>query len=227
RGKRIALIGESGCGKSTLLALLRGLYQPSANSTVEVDGVKNMGFGHIANDVTLFPQEPEIFEATFEYNMTLGLPFDKEEVNRVCEITRLSKVLENLEGGAGSMIQEKGVNLSGGQKQRLALARGVLASHSSSIVLLDEPTSSMDPKTEQEIYMNLFEEFEGKTVISTLHRLHLLTHFDYIYVLDKGRIVEEGSLGFLIENGEVFNKLWQHQQKHAEEQATVDVLPID
>jgi ATP-binding cassette subfamily B protein len=217
RGKRIALVGESGCGKSTLLALLRGLYDPDTELALEVDGNQHIGFKHIANEVTLLPQEPEIFEATFEYNITLGLPFDEQEIQRVCDITRLSAVLENLESGVGSMIQEKGVNLSGGQKQRLALARGVLAAHSSSIILMDEPTSSMDPKTEQEIYMNLFNEFKGKTVISSLHRLHLLEHFDYIYVLDKGRIVEEGPLGFLIENGEIFNKLWKHQQKHVQE----------
>lgn len=222
RGKRVALIGESGCGKTTLLGLLRGLYEPSKYAGLEVDGKDNISFGHIANEVTLFPQEPEIFEATFEYNITLGLPFEQQEIDHVCDITRLSPVLENLEGGAASMIQEKGVNLSGGQKQRLALARGVLAAHSSSIILMDEPTSAMDPKTEQEIYLNLFKEFEGKTVISTLHRLHLLEHFDYVYVLDKGRIVEEGSLGYLLENGEVFNRLWKHQQKHAEEQLNVE-----
>jgi ABC-type multidrug transport system fused ATPase/permease subunit len=222
RGKRVALIGESGCGKTTLLGLLRGLYEPSKYAGLEVDGKDNISFGHIANEVTLFPQEPEIFEATFEYNITLGLPFEQQEIDHVCDITRLSPVLENLEGGAASMIQEKGVNLSGGQKQRLALARGVLAAHSSSIILMDEPTSAMDPKTEQEIYLNLFKEFEGKTVISTLHRLHLLEHFDYVYVLDKGRIVEEGSLGYLLENGEVFNRLWKHQQKHAEEQLDVE-----
>ena len=215
RGQRIALIGESGCGKSTLLTLLRGLYEPTISSTLEVDGDNRKNFSDIGNSVTLFPQEPEIFEATFEYNITLGLPFENEEVKRVSEITRLSPVLENLEDGVHSMIQEKGVNLSGGQKQRLALARGVLAAQSSSIILLDEPTSSMDPKTEQEIYLNLFNEFQGKTVISTLHRLHLLQHFDFIYVLDKGRIVEEGSLEFLLQHGEIFNKLWSHQQKQA------------
>ncbi len=223
RGRRIALIGESGCGKSTLLSLLRGLYEPSLNSGIEVDGRQEMDFGQVANAVTLFPQEPEIFEASFKYNITLGLPFKKEEVDRVCEVTRLAAVLENLEAGVESFIQEKGVNLSGGQKQRLALARGVLAAHSSSIILLDEPTSSMDPKTEKEIYQNLFKEFEGKTVISSLHRLHLLQYFDYIYVLDKGRIAEEGSLDNLLVNGILFNKLWNHQQKHKED-ATAEIL---
>lgn len=212
RGQKIALIGESGCGKSTLLSLLRGLYEPSAGSKLVVDGDENFGFGHISNSVTLFPQEPEIFEATFHYNMTLGLPFEQSELDRVCEVTRLNVVLENLNEGVDSMIREKGANLSGGQKQRLALARGVLAAHSSSLILMDEPTSSMDPKTEQEIYLNLFKEFEGKTVISSLHRLHLLQHFDYVYVLDKGRIVEEGTLNDLLENGRTFNHLWQHQE---------------
>ncbi len=225
RGQKIALIGESGCGKSTFLTLLRGLYEPSPNATLEVDGCTDLNFGHIANAVTLFPQEPEIFEATFEYNITLGLPFEKEQVKRVCEVTRLDAVLDNLQAGFGSMIQEKGVNLSGGQKQRLALARGVLAAHSSSIILLDEPTSSIDPKTEQEIYLNLFQEFEGKTVISSLHRLHFLAHFDYIYVLNKGTIAEEGTLKSLLQNGPIFNKLWNHQQKMPKEQAVAEVFP--
>lgn len=212
RGRRIALVGESGCGKSTLLSLLRGLNPPAAGTTVDVDGMTGFDFGHIANSVTLLPQEPEIFEASFEYNITMGLPFSREEVDRVCDLTRLSPVLSQLEHGIKTKIIEKGQNLSGGQKQRLALARGVLAAHSSSIILMDEPTSSMDPKTEHEIYLNMFNEFEGRTIISTLHRLHLLRHFDYIYVMHKGKIVEEGTLDTLLESGPLFKKLWSHQQ---------------
>lgn len=83
----------------------------------------------------------------------------------------------------------------------------------------------MDPKTEQEIYLNLFQEFEGKTIISSLHRLHLLEHFDYIYVLNKGSIAEEGTLDDLLQNGQIFNKLWNHQKKQVTEQAVVDVVP--
>ncbi|HEY0898350.1 MAG TPA: ABC transporter ATP-binding protein [Sphingobacteriaceae bacterium] len=216
RGQRIALIGESGCGKSTLLTLLRGLNDPASDTWMSVDGNEDLNFGNIANSVTLLPQEPEIFEASFEYNITMGLPFAQEQIERVCELTRLSVVLSDLEEGLQTRIIEKGQNLSGGQKQRLALARGVLAAHSSSIVLMDEPTSSMDPKTEQEIYLNMFKEFEGKTVISSLHRLHLLQHFDYIYVMHKGRIVEEGTLRSLLRSGEVFQKLWNHQRNNHE-----------
>ncbi|HEY0272138.1 MAG TPA: ABC transporter ATP-binding protein, partial [Chitinophaga sp.] len=103
-------------------------------------------------------------------------------------------------------------NLSGGQKQRLALARGILAARESELVLLDEPTSSVDPKTEMQIYEDLFQAFAGKAVISSLHRLHLLRLFDYVYVLRQGRIVEEGSFAHLRAHGPVFRELWKHQE---------------
>jgi ABC-type multidrug transport system fused ATPase/permease subunit len=105
------------------------------------------------------------------------------------------------------------VNLSGGQKQRLALARGILAARDSSLVLLDEPTSSVDPRTEALIYDNLFTAFSDKAIISSIHRLHLLPRFDYIYVLHQGRIVAEGSFDDLRTHNPVFRDLWRHQQE--------------
>ena len=108
-------------------------------------------------------------------------------------------------------MQEKGVNLSGGQKQRLALARGILAARHSDIILMDEPTSSVDPKTEMTIYQNMFNAFEGKAVISSLHRLHLLTHFDYIYIMKNGAVVDEGNFEDLKRYSLVFKEMWDHQ----------------
>ncbi|HQU60689.1 MAG TPA: ABC transporter ATP-binding protein, partial [Saprospiraceae bacterium] len=190
RGKRVALIGESGSGKSTLMAILRGLYTPEAGLQLSADGqpVKNLAF--VANRVTLFPQEPEIFENTIEYNITLGLPFGEDEVRKVCQVAQFGSVVEQLPRGLQSSIKEKGVNLSGGQKQRLALARGILAGRDSDIILMDEPTSSVDPKTEVQIYQRLFEEFKDKAIVSSLHRLHLLNQFDYVYILADGRVVD-------------------------------------
>jgi ABC-type multidrug transport system fused ATPase/permease subunit len=107
---------------------------------------------------------------------------------------------------------EKGVNLSGGQKQRLALARGILAAKSSDIILLDEPTSSVDPKTEIQIYEKLFEECKSKAVISSLHRLYLLKYFDYVYVLQGGRIADEGRFEDLKRESRLFRELWKHQE---------------
>ena len=113
--------------------------------------------------------------------------------------------------GLKSNIVEKGVNLSGGQKQRLALARGLFAARDSEILLLDEPTSSVDPKTELKIYEQLFEECNDKVIISSLHRLHLLKYFHVIYVMEKGRIIASGNVGELLQRSDAFRQLAGHQ----------------
>ncbi len=213
RGKRIALIGESGSGKSTLLALLRGLYDPEPEVKLKADGKVVEDFGAIAGYVTLFPQEPEIFENTIEYNISLSLPFGQQELDAVCDIACFSEVVELLPSGFQSSIQEKGVNLSGGQKQRLALARGIFAAKDSDILLLDEPTSSVDPVTESKIYKRLFDAYADKAFISALHRLHLLPRFDYIYLLENGAVVDEGTFEHLSKNSARFREMWAHQEE--------------
>ncbi|MFN3404818.1 MAG: ABC transporter ATP-binding protein [Cytophagaceae bacterium] len=213
KGKKIALIGESGSGKSTLLALMRGLYLPSSKIEIDTDLQQGIPFAAVSNAVTLFPQDPEIFENSILYNITLGLPFTNEDVMKVCDTAQFSDVVGNLPRGLDTHIQEKGVNLSGGQKQRLALARGILAASTSDIVLMDEPTSSVDPRTEKHIYQKLFAAFKDKAVISSLHRLHLLCLFDYVYILDKGKIIDEGTFTHLLQNSEAFKEMWKHQEE--------------
>ena len=225
RGRRIALIGESGSGKSTLLSLLRGLYLPEPGMEIEMETAASATkstpetadpqalLDRLNEAVTLFPQEPEIFENTLAYNITLGLPFTEEEILQVCESAHFTDVIRQLPQGLESDIREKGVNLSGGQKQRLALARGILAARDSRLVLLDEPTSSVDPRTEAMIYEGLFTAFADKAIISSIHRLHLLPRFDYVYVLHQGRIVAEGTFEYLRDNSPVFQELWRHQKE--------------
>ena len=212
RGKKIALIGESGSGKSTLLSLLRGLYTAEQDVEMFVDG-KNFALDDLNESVTLFPQEPEIFENTIAYNVTLGLPFSETEIMQVCETAHFAEVIKQLPDGLSSDIREKGVNLSGGQKQRLALARGILAARDSDVILLDEPTSSVDPKTEILIYKKMFAAFSNKAIVSSLHRLHLLENFDYVYILHDGRIVDEGSFYHLRNNSTLFKDLWKHYKE--------------
>ncbi|MEZ0538561.1 ABC transporter ATP-binding protein [Fibrella arboris] len=226
RGKRIALIGESGSGKSTLLTLLRGLYPPTAGARLSVDGDESVDWSAIGSTVTLFPQEPEIFENTVAYNITLGLPFPQHEVDEVCRLAYFADVARYLPNGLETPIQEKGVNLSGGQKQRLALARGILAARESDIVLMDEPTSSVDPKTEYHIYHNLLGAFADKVVVSSLHRLHLLPMFDYIYIMREGAMVDEGTFVELRQRSLIFKEMWLHQAdsvNRVREEATVTV----
>ncbi len=216
RGKRVAFIGESGSGKSTLMAVLRGLYDPEPGVSIRIDDTIETDMARLSESITLFPQEPEIFENTIEHNITLGLPFDQQDINEVCDTAHFAEVVKQLPKGLQSNIQEKGVNLSGGQKQRLALARGILAARSSEIILLDEPTSSVDSKTEVQIYEKLFKACEGKAVVSTLHRLYLLSYFDYVYILQNGYIADEGTFVHLKQHSKIFNELWKHQEKEQE-----------
>lgn len=213
RGKRVAFIGESGSGKSTLLTLLRGLYTPEPGFSMQVDGQPGSSLNALANTVLLFPQEPEIFENTVGYNITLGLPFTNDEVMQACRTTHFAELVNHMPDGLDTSIQEKGLNLSGGQRQRLALARGVLAAQTSHVVLLDEPTSSVDPKTEFDIYHKLLHAFGDKAVVSTLHRLHLLPMFDYIYILREGEVADEGSFAQLRQNSTLFQAMWAHQKE--------------
>ena len=124
-----------------------------------------------------------------------------------------------------SFIHEKGVNLSGGEKQRLALARGLMASQDKSIVLFDEPTSSVDTRNELRIFNNIFNEFQGKTILASVHRLHLLSSFDTIYFFDQGKIVAFGSLQELLTESSEFQELWDKYHK-AGKRAQKPVQPV-
>lgn len=189
RGERIALIGDSGAGKSTLLTLLRALRAPQSVELI-VDG-KPMPFDTLSEITTLIPQDPEIFENTIRFNVSFGLNVPDEQVYQAIKLAEFSAVLAQMPSRLDTDIREKGVNLSVGQKQRLALSRGIFAAEQSDIVLLDEPTSSVDLPTEEKIFKNTFDHFTGKTIVATLHRLHLLTMFDRIVYLSGGHITSD------------------------------------
>ncbi len=208
RGQKIALVGESGSGKSTILALMRGLYIPDKGD-VYCNGVKlPNGIEKLKKHVTLIPQDPEIFNNTIKYNITMDLNVDQGDIDKVILMAQLEKVISRLKKGLDTNVLEKGVSLSGGEKQRLALARGLLAAKKSEIVLLDEPTSSVDSLNEMKIHENIFKEFKDKTIISSIHRLHLLNNFDYIYMFDRGKIIAEGTLEEIKKN-QKFRYIWK------------------
>jgi ABC-type multidrug transport system fused ATPase/permease subunit len=215
RGERTALVGETGSGKTTFLKIMRDLYHPQ-ELTFLVDGQKvSSGFEGISRAITLVQQDPEIFARTIWENITMGAEYDLGFVLKFTDMACFTDVVENLPKKFESSIKEKGVNLSGGQQQRLALSRGLLACHDKDIVLLDEPTSSLDTITEITVYQNIFREFTGKTIISTIHQLHLLPLFDRICVFDKGQIIASGTLTELLTSCPKFVSLWEAMQKAA------------
>lgn len=207
KGKKIAFVGASGSGKSTMMSLIRGLNDVD-KVQLKVDGREHKSLRVLSDVVTLMPQEPEIFANTIQYNVTAGIQHDKKDILKVCKLARFEEVLKRLPKGLKTDIKEKGVNLSGGEKQRLALARGIFAAKDSSIILLDEPTSSVDPSNEMEIYKNLFKTFSDCCIISSVHRLHLLQMFDVIYLFEGGHVTGVGSFSELLKTNSSFQKMW-------------------
>jgi len=218
RGEHIAFVGESGSGKTTLLKLVRDLYHPTSGKLVCDGSVITDGFGGISRAIALVPQNPEIFATTILENITLGAEYEMDFVRHFTDMACFTDVVENLPKKFDSSIKEKGVNLSGGEQQRLALARGLLACHDKDVVLLDEPTSSLDTATEMRVYQNIFREFQNKTIISSIHRLHLLSLFHKIYVFSDRRIVASGTLEYLQANCPEFQELLRQYNKHKEEE---------
>jgi ABC-type multidrug transport system fused ATPase/permease subunit len=158
----------------------------------------------------LVPQDPEVFADTVLKNVTMGIDAPSERVLAAIEMAGFSEVLDRLPRGLETNIAEKGVSLSGGEKQRLALARGIFFAFDgeSEIVLLDESTSGVDVVKEKRIYEALLRHFSGQVVIATTHKFNLLPLFDEIIVMDKGRVIERGSLAQLLKGRGTFSTMW-------------------
>lgn len=211
RGEKIALIGESGGGKSTLLNIIRGLYTPEAK--LMIDDVAFHSLQPLQAITTLIPQDPEIFENTIEFNITMDVDEKPELIHQAVQLACFDKVLKTLPSGLKTDIREKGLNLSVGQKQRLALARGLFAARYSSLILMDEPTSSVDLPTEKDILSGVIQAFPDAALIVSLHRLHLLPKFDRIIMLDHGKIVADGPTTNLLNQPGPVQTLWENYSR--------------
>lgn len=214
RGWRYAVIGESGGGKTTFLHVLRDIYHPH-RLTLTVDGqVVAEGFSGISRAIGYAPQNPELFADTIWKNITMGAEYDESLVRKYTDMAMFTPVVEALPNKFDSSINEKGVNLSGGQRQRLALARALAAceDEEKAILLFDEPTSSLDSQTEMKVCENIFRGFPGRTMIFSLHRLHLLAKFDWIYLFAGGRITAAGTFDQLLNDCDTFKKMWAQYQ---------------
>jgi ATP-binding cassette subfamily B protein len=216
QGKRIALVGSSGSGKSTLMMLLRWLY-PVDSVQLSIDNESFKTLEPLSHYASLIPQDPEIFEQSIRYNITMGLDVDDETILKYARLARFDDVIATLPRGLDTDIKEKWVNLSGWQKQRLALARGLLMSESSRLILLDESTSSVDVENETHIYTNIFSHYTNACIVASIHKLHLLPKFDSIIVIENGSIVETGTFTSLTQQ-----KQWALKSLRTAYQVTVN-----
>jgi ATP-binding cassette, subfamily B, bacterial len=207
RGEKIALVGPSGGGKSTLLKVLAGLLEPESYLITMSPGAL-VKLGEVSASTLLVPQEPEIFSETLLYNVTMGSEFTEEQLAEAFRLCRLERVIERLPEGVNTDLAENGLNLSVGEKQRVALARAILRVSDKDIVLLDEPTSSLDPRTEREIFVELLDVHQKRTILTACHRLNLVALFDKIFYVSGGAIQESGSFQDLIKQRGMFYRAW-------------------
>jgi ATP-binding cassette subfamily B protein len=207
QGERVALVGPSGAGKTTVLALLLRFYDPQAGA-VRVGGTDLRDFDPAAlrRLIAVVPQDPVIFAARVIDNVRYGRPeATREEVERACEQAFALEFIHRLPQGMDTVLGERGVTLSGGQRQRLSIARALLADRP--ILLLDEATSSLDAASERMVQQALEALERGRTSLVIAHRLATVRHADRIVVMDRGRIVAQGTHAQLIAQGGLYANL--------------------
>ena len=203
KGKKIAIIGASGSGKTTLAQLLVGLY-PLQTGDILFDGISinEIGLNIVRENIFLVLQNPQLFNDTISKNLTFGDSVEKEKLDFAIDIAQLREFIDSLEDGLETRIGRDGMKLSGGQRQRLSIARMVI--QNPNVVVLDESTSALDVHTESRLFEALEEYLKDKTTIIIAHRLSTIRKADFIYVLEDGEIVEEGSCEVLMEKEGLF-----------------------
>lgn len=213
-GTTIALVGSSGSGKSTVAKLLLGFYHPQSGSiSIEGMSTSECPASLIREKVSYVPQNPYLFCGTIKENIEYGKPgASEEEIISAAKAANAHDFIMNLPDGYDTSVGERGDNLSGGQKQRIAIARALIKG--SPILLLDEATSALDSKSEHEITDTLAHIMKNRTVVIIAHKLSTIRNADIIYVMDKGKIVEQGNHEKLLSMDGLYKRLYE-AQSHA------------
>jgi ATP-binding cassette subfamily B protein len=210
-GQSVAVVGPTGAGKSTLASLLPRFYDPQ-EGRVLIDGedVSHLTLDSLRAQFSIVLQDPLLFSTNIKENIKYGRPdATEEEVREAARAANVHDFIRKLPDGYRTRMGERGARLSGGERQRIAVARAFL--RDAPILILDEPTSSIDSKTEAVILDALDKLMEGRTTILIAHRLSTLRSVDKIIVLNEGELVEQGSHEELISNDGLYTQLWRAQ----------------
>lgn len=210
-GEKIGLVGRSGSGKTTLTKLLlRFADVDSGEITIAGTPITKTTQQLLRETIAYVPQEPLLFHRSIKENIAYGKPnASDKEIRDAAKKANALEFIEELPNKFDTLVGERGIKLSGGQRQRIAIARAILKD--APILVLDEATSALDSESEKAIQKALQKLMKGRTTVVVAHRLSTIASMDRIVVLDKGKIVEEGTHTKLLEQKGTYAKLWQHQ----------------
>jgi subfamily B ATP-binding cassette protein MsbA len=210
-GKMTSLVGHSGSGKSTILNLIPRFYDAQSGD-ISIDGqsIYNVTIESLRNEISMVSQETTLFDDTIKNNIKYGREnATDEEVFQAAKLSYCDEFISNLPNKYETLIGENGVRLSGGEKQRLSIARAMMKK--SSIILLDEATSSLDSETESKIQNALKILTKDKTTIVIAHRLSTILNSNNIYVIDSGKIIDHGKHEKLMINSKLYKNFYEKQ----------------
>ena len=225
-GEMVALVGLTGAGKTTAVSLIPRFYDP-LSGRVRIDGrdVRDYDLRALRERIALVLQEPVLFRGTIAENIRYGrLDATNEEVRRAAVTAHADDFVARLESGYETEVGESGVGLSGGERQRLSIARAVLKD--APILILDEPTSSLDAISEEVVFNALKRLRAGRTTIVIAHRLSTIRDADRILVLDRGRVVASGRHDEILRSSDLYRRMWQRLVvgRSLDEPLTIDEL---
>ena len=210
-GEMTSLVGHSGAGKSSILNLIPRFYDANSGDVlIDKQSIYKSKLSSLRKNISLVSQDVTLFDDTIKNNIAYAdLNASEDEIKKVAKLSFADDFIQKLPDKYDALIGENGLRLSGGEKQRISIARAMLKK--SKIILLDEATSSLDAETESKIQQALNSLIKERTAVVIAHRLSTILNSDSIYVINNGKVIENGTHTELLSNSEIYKSFYQKQ----------------
>ena len=223
-GESVALVGPSGAGKSTIFELIQRFYDPQQGDIqFGTTAIKQTSLIELRAQIAVVPQQPVLFSTTVRNNIAYGQPeCTSDQIEQAARAAHAHDFIQQLPDQYDAYLGEQGVRLSGGQKQRIAIARAILKDPR--VLLLDEATSALDTESEHHIQTALADLMQDRTTVIIAHRLSTILHVDRIIVVDRGKIVAQGTHHELLKTSPLYKRLAElqfNERAHARSQEMI------